>query len=72
MTGQPLDRLNEKVVALGVGFGASLPVVQLGSGFFVHPDGYLITDHHVLTDMDYTPAPVTVAGTERRCDECIT
>ena len=52
MSGADLDQLNEAVVALGVGFGTTTPKVQVGTGFFVHADGYLVTDHHVLLGMD--------------------
>lgn len=53
MSGTELDQLNQAVVALGVGFGTMPPKVQMGTGFFVHVDGYLVTDHHVLLDMDH-------------------
>ena len=43
---------NDSVIALGVGIGGSVPTRQAGSGFYVSGDGYLITCHHVVDDMD--------------------
>ncbi|MBA4369781.1 MAG: hypothetical protein C0403_19310 [Desulfobacterium sp.] len=33
---------------LGPGFGVQLPGIGLGSGFFIHPSGYLLTNNHVI------------------------
>ena len=32
------------------GIPAKLPGVGLGSGFFIHPNGYLLTNHHVINN----------------------
>ena len=72
LSGNELDELNKAVVALGVGFGVTLPsttlpTLQKGTGFLVHADGFLITDHHVFLDMQAAkPPPGTPAGTPRR------
>eukprot|EP00326_Haptolina_ericina_P016619 CAMPEP_0181174438 /NCGR_PEP_ID=MMETSP1096-20121128/3535_1 /TAXON_ID=156174 ORGANISM="Chrysochromulina ericina, Strain CCMP281" /NCGR_SAMPLE_ID=MMETSP1096 /ASSEMBLY_ACC=CAM_ASM_000453 /LENGTH=368 /DNA_ID=CAMNT_0023262337 /DNA_START=239 /DNA_END=1345 /DNA_ORIENTATION=+ len=39
------------IVALGAGLGADVPKVQVGSGFFCSSEGFLITCHHVLLDL---------------------
>ena len=57
MSGADLDQLNKAVVALGVGFDTTPPKLQSGTGFLVHPDGHLVTDHHVLLDMDNPTGP---------------
>jgi len=33
---------------IGPGFRVRLPGIGLGSGFFIHPSGYLITNNHVI------------------------
>jgi serine protease Do len=33
---------------LGPGFGVQLPGIGLGSGFFIHSSGYLLTNNHVI------------------------
>ncbi|RJP76505.1 MAG: hypothetical protein C4522_18140 [Desulfobacteraceae bacterium] len=33
---------------IGPGFRVKLPGVGLGSGFFIHPSGYLLTNNHVI------------------------
>jgi S1-C subfamily serine protease len=34
----------------GTGFRVSIPGEGLGSGFFIHPSGYILTNHHVIRD----------------------
>ena len=60
----------------GTGMRVLLPGVGLGSGFFIHPSGYLLTNNHVIQDAtrimamtrDKRQLPVTVVARDPASD----
>jgi len=53
---QVFRRFSHQVVQVRIINRASGSKSSLGSGFFVHPDGYLISNYHVVSELVHHPA----------------